>query len=447
MATFHDKDEFVKIFSTLWDEILDTPDIVEKVASEKLILKFRYTDLETDLYIDLSGDKPAYHWDPGSATGFDVEMIQSSDTSHLFWMQKLNVPMALATRKVVAKGSMQKALKLLPALKPAFAMYPPVLKRYGREDLFQKAPRRKKRKRGFGLFGRKRKKTYSLDTLPVFPIEYTGERPDAPVEKKPPPSKKPVSDMDLLETMYTIRMFEQHLADAFARGDLPTEAIHLSIGQEAVAAGVCLNLRDADYLNTTHRGHGHIIAKGADIDKMMAELYGKADGLCRGKGGSMHVTDGRIGVMGANGIVGAGYLLALGAGFSIKHHEKSDNISVVIAGDGSVNQGMFHEAMNMIGLMALPVLVVVENNGYGEFTPVERHSAVSAVTDRAGAYGVEAVRLDGNDARAVFARVGEIVHEMRSDGKPRLVELMTYRWHGHMEGDPELYRTAEEKQR
>ncbi len=446
MATFHGKDEFVNIFSTLWDEILDTPEIVTKVASEKLILKFRYTDLETDLYIDLTGDAPAYYWDPDTATGFDVEMIQSSETSHLFWMQKLNVPMALATRKVVAKGSVQKALKLLPALKPAFAMYPPVLKRLGREDLQRKAPK-KKRKRAFNLFGRKRIKTYSMDPIPGFPLEYTEDKLEATEATVSPEAEKPITDMDLLETMYTIRMFEQHLADAFARGDLPTEAIHLSIGQEAVAAGVCLNLRNSDFLNTTHRGHGHIIAKGADIDRMMAELYGKADGLCRGKGGSMHVTDARIGVMGANGIVGAGYLLALGAGFSIERHEKSDDISVVIAGDGSVNHGMFHEAMNMIGLMKLPVLVVVENNGYGEFTPVERHSAVSAVAERAAAYGVEAVRLDGNNVRTVFAEVGDIVNRMRSDGKPRLVELMTWRWHGHMEGDPELYRDAEEKKR
>jgi 2-oxoisovalerate dehydrogenase E1 component len=253
--------------------------------------------------------------------------------------------------------------------------------------------------------------------------------------------------MDLLKTMLTIRRFEQHLSEAFQQGDLPTEAIHLSIGQEAVAAGVCMNLRDSDYLNTTHRGHGHIIAKGADINKMMAELYGKASGLCKGKGGSMHVTDGSIGIMGANGIVGAGYLLALGAGFTIKYHEKSDNISVVIAGDGSVNQGMFHEALNMISVLELPVLIVVENNRYGEFTAIERHSAVTEIYKRAAGYAIESVRLDGNDARAVFSEVGRLIAAMRSDGKPRLVELMTYRWHGHMEGDSELYRPEAEKDR
>jgi 2-oxoisovalerate dehydrogenase E1 component len=273
------------------------------------------------------------------------------------------------------------------------------------------------------------------------------------VETQPEPEprqkrvgEKTVSEVDLLRVMYTIRVFEEHLAKAFRQGDLPTEAIHLSIGQEAVAAGVCLNLRDSDYLNTTHRGHGHIIAKGADLKRMMAELYGKADGLCRGKGGSMHVTDGSIGILGANGIVGAGYLLALGAGFSIKHHQKSDAISVVMAGDGSVNQGMFHEALNMIAVLNLPVLIVVENNRYGEFTSIERHSAVTEIYKRARAYAIESYCFDGNDARLVFGEIEKIINRMRLDAKPRLIELITYRRHGHMEGDPELYRPAEEKE-
>ncbi|MBW2366173.1 MAG: dehydrogenase E1 component subunit alpha/beta, partial [Deltaproteobacteria bacterium] len=181
--------------------------------------------------------------------------------------------------------------------------------------------------------------------------------------------------------------------------------------------------------------------------KMMAEIYGKADGLCGGKGGSMHVTDGQRGILGANGIVGAGYLLALGAGFSIKNLKKTDDISVVIAGDGSVNQGMFHEAMNMISILELPVLVVVENNLYGEFTSIERHSAVTEVHKRAEAYDIESYCFDGNDVRIVFSETGKIIEKIRKDGKPRLVELKTYRWHGHMEGDPELYRTEEEKEK
>jgi len=445
MSAFKSKDELVQVLSALWDDIFNTPAITEKISAEKLIVKFRFTDFGTDLYIDNKGDIPRYYWDPSDDVAFDVEMIQTSETSHQFWLEKLNVPMAIATRKVVAKGSVQKALKLIPALKPAFALYPEILKRMGKADLLQEAPT-KKRKRRFKILGRRRPGTYGLDALPSFPMQYADDTAKAEVQARSAIAKT-VSEADLLKTMLTIRRFEQHLSEAFQKGDLPTEAIHLSIGQEAVAVGVCMNLKDSDYLNTTHRGHGHIIAKGADINRMMAELYGKASGLCKGKGGSMHVTDGSIGILGANGIVGAGYLLALGAGFTIKHYEKSDNISVVFAGDGSVNQGMFHEALNMISVLELPVLIVVENNRYGEFTAIERHSAVTEIYKRAEAYAIESVRLDGNDVRAVFSEVGRLITAMRSDGKPRLVELMTFRWHGHMEGDAELYRTEAEKDR
>jgi 2-oxoisovalerate dehydrogenase E1 component len=445
MTPFKDKDELVKILSALWDEIFDTPEITHKVAEEKLIVKFRFTDYETDFFIDITGDRPRYYWDPEDRSDFDVEMILSSETSHQFWMQTLSVPMAIATRKIIAKGSVPKALKLIPALKPAFALYPPLLKRMGREDLLQKISATK-RKRTFRFFKRRRSKTYTLEAIPEFPMELTDTQLEVEM-KESGISEKTASALDLLKTMYTIRAFEQQLSKAFQQGDIPTEAIHLSIGQEAVAAGVCMNLRDSDYLNTTHRGHGHIIAKGADIKKMMAELYGKAGGLCKGKGGSMHVTDGRIGILGANGIVGAGYLLALGAGFTIKYYEKGDDISVIIAGDGSVNQGMFHEAMNMISLLELPVLIVIENNRYGEFTAIDRHSAVTDIYKRAEAYALDSCQIDGNDVQTVFSEVGKIIDSMRSDGKPRLVELMTYRWHGHMEGDSESYRSKEEKEK
>ncbi len=445
MTPYKDKEELVKILSTLWDEIFNTPEITQKVSEEKLIVKFRFTDFQTDFFIDTTGDIPRYFWDPGKNTDFDVEMILSSETSHQFWMQTLSVPMAIATRKIIAKGSVPKALKLIPALKPAFALYPPILKRMGRDDLLQKKLKRKSR-RSLRFFGRGRAKTYALDAIPAFPMEFREAQIDPPKKKRSIPVKT-VSELDLLKIMHTIRAFEQHLSDAFKKGDIPTEAIHLSIGQEAVAAGVCMNLRDSDYLNTTHRGHGHIIAKGADIKKMMAELYGKAAGLCKGKGGSMHVTDGSIGILGANGIVGAGYLLALGAGFTIKYYEKGDDVSVIIAGDGSVNQGMFHEAMNMISLLDLPVLIVVENNRYGEFTSIDRHSAVTEIYKRAEAYALESHQIDGTDVQTVFAEVGKIIDRMRSDGRPRLLELMTNRWHGHMEGDSEVYRAAEEKER
>jgi hypothetical protein len=300
-------------------------------------------------------------------------------------MEDLNVPMAIAGRKIIPKGSVQKALKLIPALKPAFAMYPMVLKEFGRDDLLATTVKEKRKKRApkFSVAGFFRKKEVRPDVLPLFPLAFDGVR-SATGTGAPGKTPKEVNDRDLLRTMCVIRAFEEHLAQSFREGKLPTEMIHLSVGQEAVAAGVCMNLRDTDYLNTTHRGHGHIIAKGADLNRMMAELYGKADGLCAGKGGSMHVTDGTRGVLGANGIVGAGYLLAMGAGLTIKCR-KRDDISVVIAGDGSVNQGMFHEAMNMIALFNLPVLVVVENNLYGEFTSLERHSAVTEIYKRAAA--------------------------------------------------------------
>jgi 2-oxoisovalerate dehydrogenase E1 component len=443
MNPFQNQEEFVTILSALWDAILGTPEIVASVSGAKLIAKFRYTDFPTALFIDLSTASPRYYWDTDGARPFDVEMILSSETAHSFWMESLNVPLALASRKIVAKGSLQKALKLMPALKPAFALYPGILKANGREDLLRQAAVRK-RKKTFRLFRRRRTSAYDLDRVPKFPMNFK-EPPSGEDQRPAQPIPGPVTGPDLLETMMRIRAFEQHLAAAFKSGELPTEAIHLSIGQEAVAAGVCKNLRTTDYLNTTHRGHGHIIAKGADLRRMMAEIYGKDAGLCKGKGGSMHVTDRDIGVLGANGIVGAGYLLALGAGFTIRHHEKTDAVSVVIAGDGSVNQGMFHEAMNIIAVFGLPVLVVVENNGYGEFTAIERHSAVTEVYKRAEAYGMETFRFDGNDVDGVFRDVGRIIEQIRFDGKPRFVELTTFRWHGHMEGDQESYRTAEEK--
>jgi 2-oxoisovalerate dehydrogenase E1 component len=444
MAVYKDQQEFEAILSNLWGKIFDTPAIVQSVSGVKLIARFRYTDYPVALYIDLSGDAPNYYFNPETPVQPDVDMILSSETSHLFWMEDLNVPMAIATRKIIPKGSVQKALKLIPALKPAFAIYPEVLKEFGREDLLQKKAARKSKKRlpMFTFLDLFRKKEIHPNLSPAFPMTFT----TAPAPAPPPlnTAARHFTDKDLLKTMCVIRAFEQHLAAAFTEGKLPTEAIHLSIGQEAVAAGVCMNLRDSDYLNTTHRGHGHIIAKGADLNRMMAELYGKADGLCAGKGGSMHVTDGSRGVLGANGIVGAGYLLAMGAGMTIRH-QKRDDISVVIAGDGSVNQGMFHEAMNMIAVFDLPVLVVVENNLYGEFTSLERHSGVTEIYKRADAYGIASMRLDGNNVKEVYAKVGEIIAEMRKDGKPRLLELMTYRWHGHMEGDPELYRDEAEK--
>ena len=445
MTPYKDKQEFVKILSALWDRIFSTPEVMEKLGGEKIIVKFRYTDFDTSLFIDNSGETPTYYWDPEGDAPFDVEMIQNSETSHKFWMEDLNVPMAIATRKVVAKGSVQRALKLLPALKPAFKLYPEILREMGREDLVQKAAAKKRKRRRFRWLKRKGPRSYDLGQLEPFPLAFRDEMSEDKPSTKASAAKAP-EPLEILRTMYTIRAFEEHLARAFKEGEIPTEAIHLSIGQEAVAAAVCLNLRPTDYLNTTHRGHGHIIAKGAELKRMMAEIYGRATGLCKGKGGSMHVTDRSMGVLGANGIVGAGYLLGLGAGFAIKHHEKSDNISVVFAGDGSVNQGMFHEAMNMIALLRLPVLVVVENNLYGEFTRIDRHSAVTNIQRRAASYAIESYQFDSDDALSLSERIREIIEKMRADGLPRFVEVKTYRYHGHMEGEPQSYKPKEEQE-
>ncbi len=444
MAVYQNKEEYQDILSRLWDMIFATPEIVAAVAGEKLVVRFRYTDFKTDFYIDLTGDEPTYYWDPDREVHVDVDMILSSETSHKFWLEQLNVPLAIASRKIIAKGSIQKALKLIPALKPAFPLYPELLRKMGKEDLIESRKKAKKRKSRFpGFFKKKLSRSYDLKAVPDFPLNHSEDKGQAGGGSKD--AKGDVSEMEILRTMLTIRYFENHLSEAFRRGELPTEAIHLSIGQEAVAACVCLNLGASDYINTTHRGHGHIIAKGADINRMMAELYGKSDGLCEGKGGSMHVTDRSLGILGANGIVGAGYLLAMGAAFTIKHEKRKD-VSVVFAGDGSVNQGMFHEAMNMASLFELPLLTVVENNLYGEFTALEKHSAEPDLHKRLDAYRISSIRLDGNDAAGLYGEIAGIIDEIRQDGKPRMVELMTYRHHGHMEGEPELYRTEAEKE-
>ncbi len=441
MAVYQSKKELQDILSRLWETIFKTPEIADRLSDLSLVVEFRFTDMDTRMFIAVGEGRKEVLWDPAAPPKADVEMILASDTGHGFWMEDLNVPLALASRKIVAKGSVQKALKLLPALKPAFAIYRTVLTDMGRSDLLVRKRSGKKKRRWFALSDLMSRKSLDMDALPRFPLDIR-----EPLRNMAPKNSGDtmITVKDIFRTMVTVRAFEQHLSEGFRNGEIPSEAIHLSIGQEAVAAGVCMNLRNTDYINTTHRGHGHIIAKGADLKKMMAELYGKADGLCEGKGGSMHVTDGTLGILGANGIVGAGYLLALGAAQTIKYQGR-DDVSVVFAGDGSVNQGMFHEALNMAGVFGLPLLVVIENNLYGEFTSIERHSAETDIRKRMAAYNIESIQLDGNDPMTVFHRVGDLVRAMRKDGKPRAVELKTYRWHGHMEGEPELYRTEDEK--
>jgi 2-oxoisovalerate dehydrogenase E1 component len=254
------------------------------------------------------------------------------------------------------------------------------------------------------------------------------------------PSKREL--LALYEAMQRIRKFEERVSEQFAAGKIPG-FVHLCIGQEAVAVGACASLKPDDYITSTHRGHGHLIAKGGELDKMMAELYGKETGYCRGRGGSMHIVDVGLGILGANGIVGAGTQIAAGAGLSAKVRD-SGQVVVCFFGDDASTEGMFHESMNLAALWDLPVIFMCENNLYGQFTPYEKHSRVPNVAEKAAAYGVPSVIVDGNDVLAVQDATAEAADRARSGGGPTLVECKTYRWHGHVEGDVYGYRTQEE---
>jgi TPP-dependent pyruvate/acetoin dehydrogenase alpha subunit len=255
----------------------------------------------------------------------------------------------------------------------------------------------------------------------------------------------PLTLRDLHAVMALIRAFETQVAALYRDGEIPG-FVHTSLGQEAVAAGVCGALGRDDYLTTTHRGHGHVLAKGADVDGMMAELFGRATGLSRGKGGSMHVADPSVGILGANAIVGAGIPLATGAALSSKLLRQG-RVAVAFFGEGAVNQGAFHEAVNLAAIWDLPVLFLCENNRYAEFTDSSTMARVADVAVRASAYGIRALAVDGNDARAVHAAAVEAVAACRAGDGPVLIEAVTYRWHGHYEGDGQPYKPADEAER
>lgn len=247
---------------------------------------------------------------------------------------------------------------------------------------------------------------------------------------------------NMFETMLTIRYFEKEAQNKFAEGVVPG-FVHLYIGEEAIATGACEALREDDYITSTHRGHGHIIAKGGDIKNMMAELYGKSDGYCKGKGGSMHIADATKGILGANGIVGAGHNIAAGAGLSIAYRG-TDQVCVCFFGDASTNQSTFHEALNLASVWKLPVIFVCENNGYGISVSQERHQNITDISVRAQSYNMPGFTVDGNDVLAVYEAVSEAVKHARAGKGPTLVECKTYRHRGHFEGDPTVYRTKEE---
>ena len=248
--------------------------------------------------------------------------------------------------------------------------------------------------------------------------------------------------IDMYKRMTRIRLFEECIEGLTASGSI-TGFVHLYIGQEAVATGVCANLTDADYVTSTHRGHGHLIAKGGKTDLMMAELFAKKTGYCKGKGGSMHIADIDLGILGANGIVGGGPPIAVGAGLSCQM-KGTDNVSISFFGDGASNQGTVHEAMNLAALWKLPVVFVVEENQYGEMTRQSEHQTVVNVADRAVAYNMPAVTVDGNDVLAVYEAAGEAIKRARAGEGPSMVECKTFRIKGHYIGDPEGYRDKEE---
>jgi pyruvate dehydrogenase E1 component alpha subunit len=245
-----------------------------------------------------------------------------------------------------------------------------------------------------------------------------------------------------LSTMWQIRRFEEAVDDLFARG-LMHGTMHLSIGQEAVATGACLALTRQDLITSTHRGHGHCIAKGAQLDRMMAELLAKQTGYCRGRGGSMHIADVDTGNLGANGIVGGGIPIAAGAALAQKL-QNTTNVAVSFFGDGATNEGAFHEGLNLAAVWQLPAIFICENNGYGMSMSSSLSMAVPRVSDRAAAYGMPGVTVDGNDVQEVFDAVSEAVARARAGSGPSLIEAVTYRHKGHSKSDQNLYRTREE---
>jgi len=246
----------------------------------------------------------------------------------------------------------------------------------------------------------------------------------------------------LYERMLKIRYFEDRVKDLFAAGEMPG-FVHLYLGQEAVAVGACAGLNDDDYITSTHRGHGHIIAKGGDLKRMMAELYGKATGYNKGKGGSMHIADPGLGILGANGIVGAGLPIATGAGLSAKLR-KSGQVAVCFFGDGASNQGTFHEAINIAAAFSLPVVYVCENNLYAVGTRQSKVRKIEDIADRSVGYGIPGLIVDGNDVMAVYEACQEAIDRARAGLGPTLVECKTYRWRTHFEGEPDTYRPREE---
>lgn len=250
----------------------------------------------------------------------------------------------------------------------------------------------------------------------------------------------------MYQTMYRIRIFEESMLEQTFKGN-SMGVTHPSDGQEAVPTGICAHLTDKDWIGSTHRGHGHCIAKGLETDKMMAEIMGKFTGSCKGKGGSMHIADFSKGMLGANAIVGASIPLAVGAALTAKYQGKEkDSIGVAFFGDGASSQGVLHESMNLASIWKLPVIFACENNQYAEATPSWYAVSVEDIADRAASYNIPGVVVDGMDVFEVYEAAGEAVKRAREGKGPTLLELKTYRYHGHFHADQtEKYRKIEEE--
>ena len=248
--------------------------------------------------------------------------------------------------------------------------------------------------------------------------------------------------VELLKMMIKIRFFEEKARELYYNGSI-RGTLHLSIGQEAIAAGACLAINKDDYIVSNHRGHGHCIAKGSDERKVLAEILGKEDGCCAGRGGSMHIFDIPAGVMGTNGIVGGGIPISTGVGLGIVLN-RVKKVVLCFFGDGASNEGSFHEAINLAAVWKLPVIFICENNQFGDTTPYRDVTPINNISDRSVSYGIEGKNIDGNNVLKVYTEVSEAVEKARKKEGPTLIECCTYRWEGHHLGDPCVYRTKDE---
>ncbi len=246
------------------------------------------------------------------------------------------------------------------------------------------------------------------------------------------------------KNMVTIRAFESKAVELFAAGQIPG-FVHLYLGEEAIATGVCANLEKKDFIASTHRGHGHLISKGGNLNYMMAELFGRSTGYCKGKGGSMHIADVDLGILGANGIVGAGMPIATGAAFACKY-KGNDAVAVAFFGDGASDRATFHESLNMASIWKLPVIFMCENNGWAISNAQETHQNITDISDRASGYGIPGVSVDGNDVIAVYEAAHAAVERARRGDGPTLIECKTWRHRGHFEGDPGTYKDPKDQE-